>query len=219
MDRYATFHDLEGQSVFITGGGSGIGAALTEGFVAQGAQGRLRAALRRRRLRRRDGGASTARAPLFMPCDITDIAALQAAMAQAAAAHGPITVLVNNAANDPRHPIEGYTRRGVGPRRRRSTCARISSPPRRRCPGMKAAGGGVDRQLLLDLLHDGQRRLSRLHRRQGRHHRPDPRPRPRPRPRQHPRQRADARLGADPAAARPLGDARGASPPISSASA
>ena len=33
----ATFHDLNGASVFITGGGNGIGAALTDGFLAQGA--------------------------------------------------------------------------------------------------------------------------------------------------------------------------------------
>ena len=36
--QFATFHDLEDQSVFITGGGSGIGADLTKGFLSQGAK-------------------------------------------------------------------------------------------------------------------------------------------------------------------------------------
>jgi NAD(P)-dependent dehydrogenase (short-subunit alcohol dehydrogenase family) len=96
------FPDLNGASVFITGGGSGIGAALTEGFLRQGA----RVAF----CQRRDGTAfcdqmqeATGRRPLFLPCDITDIPALEATLAAAAAAHGPITVLVNNAANDQRH--------------------------------------------------------------------------------------------------------------------
>lgn len=34
MTRTATFHDVNGESVFIAGGGSGISAALTEGFLA-----------------------------------------------------------------------------------------------------------------------------------------------------------------------------------------
>ena len=38
MTRTATFHDLEGASIYITGGGSGIGADLTDGFLAQGAK-------------------------------------------------------------------------------------------------------------------------------------------------------------------------------------
>ncbi|PPB80775.1 NAD(P)-dependent dehydrogenase (short-subunit alcohol dehydrogenase family) [Albidovulum inexpectatum] len=105
MTQHVTFHDLKGASVFITGGGSGIGAALTEGFVAQGA----RVAFVQRsdatafcdQIEQRHGIR-----PLFIPCDITDIAALQDAMAQAAAAHGDITVLVNNAANDARHRLE-----------------------------------------------------------------------------------------------------------------
>ncbi len=102
MNVPATFHDLKGASVFITGGGSGIGAALTEGFLRQGAKVAF--------VQRSDSTAfcdemeeATGTRPLFIQCDITDIAALKAAIGQAAEAHGPVTVLVNNAANDKRH--------------------------------------------------------------------------------------------------------------------
>ncbi|GAB4531041.1 MAG: SDR family oxidoreductase [Roseibium sp.] len=102
---YATFPDLDGASVFITGGGSGIGAALTEGFLQQGAKVAF--------VQRSDATAfcddmeeKHGRRPLFLPCDITDIGALTAAMDKAAEANGPIAVLVNNAANDQRHKTE-----------------------------------------------------------------------------------------------------------------
>lgn len=102
MDLNATFRDLEGASVFITGGGSGIGAALTQGFLKQGAKvafvGRSDASEFVERMERETGNR-----PLFVQCDVTDIAALKAAIAHAAHAHGPIGVLVNNAANDQRH--------------------------------------------------------------------------------------------------------------------
>jgi NAD(P)-dependent dehydrogenase (short-subunit alcohol dehydrogenase family) len=52
---------------------------------------------------------ATGNRPLFIQCDITDIPALQTAIAQAAAAHGPITTLVNNAANDKRHTTAEVT--------------------------------------------------------------------------------------------------------------
>ncbi|MBA3324518.1 MAG: SDR family oxidoreductase [Rhodobacteraceae bacterium] len=141
MDRFATFHDLAGQSVFITGGGSGIGAALTEGFVAQGA----RVAF----VQRSDGsefaaavGAAQGATPLFIRCDITDVRALRAAMAQAAEAHGPIAVLVNNAADDTRHPIQGYSVEDWD----RSLAINLRPhffTAQAAAPGMKAAGGGA----------------------------------------------------------------------------
>lgn len=98
----AIFPDLKGASVFITGGGSGIGASITEGFLKQGAQVAF--------VQRSDATAfcdemeaKHGLRPLFIPCDITDVAALKRAIAQAADAHGAIEVLVNNAANDKRH--------------------------------------------------------------------------------------------------------------------
>ena len=105
MTDFPTYPDLRGASVFITGGGSGIGASLTEGFLRQGA----RVAF----VQRSDSTAfveemarETGNRPLFIPCDITDIAALQSAISRASEAHGPVTVLVNNAANDKRHKTE-----------------------------------------------------------------------------------------------------------------
>ena len=96
------FPDLKDRSVFVTGGGSGIGAALTEGLLRQGA----RVAF----CQRSDASAfvdemeaATGNRPLFIPCDLTDLDALRATLDQAAAAHGPIRVLINNAANDKRH--------------------------------------------------------------------------------------------------------------------
>ncbi len=97
-----TYPDLDGASVFVTGGGSGIGASLTEGFLRQGARvafvGRSDASAFVDEMREATGNA-----PLFVKGDITDTARLRAAMDEAAAAHGPISRLVNNAANDQRH--------------------------------------------------------------------------------------------------------------------
>jgi len=101
----ANYPDLNGASVFITGGGSGIGAALTDGFLGQGAKvafvQRSDATAFCDEMERKHGVR-----PLFVSCDITDIPALKAAMDKAVEANGPITVLVNNAANDTRHKTE-----------------------------------------------------------------------------------------------------------------
>lgn len=104
----ATFHDLKDASVFITGGGSGIGASLTEGFLRQGSKvaivGRTDASEFVEKVTEETGNR-----PLFIQCDITDIPALKAAMEASAQAHGPIRVLVNNAANDKRHTTAEVT--------------------------------------------------------------------------------------------------------------
>lgn len=108
MTQTATFHDIKGKSVYITGGGSGIGASLTDGFLAQGANvafiGRSDASSFVAQMEAKHG-----RAPLFLQGDITDIEHLRATMRAATDAHGPIDIQINNAANDDRHSVEDVT--------------------------------------------------------------------------------------------------------------
>jgi NAD(P)-dependent dehydrogenase (short-subunit alcohol dehydrogenase family) len=105
----AIYPDLEGQSVLITGGGSGIGAAITRRFAAQ----KCRVGFidinepASRALAdeiRAEGGSVH-----FEHADLRDIAALQRAIVAIRQANGPITVLVNNAAHDERHDTEAVT--------------------------------------------------------------------------------------------------------------
>ena len=110
LSAFARYPGLKGGSVFVTGGGSGIGAAIVESFVDQGSKTAfvdidVKASEKLvRRLQKRYRIA-----PLFMHCDIRDIPALQAAIARAGREHGPIGTLVNNAANDQRHDWTGVT--------------------------------------------------------------------------------------------------------------
>ena len=102
----ATFADLKGKSVFITGGGSGIGADLTRGFLEQGAH---VAFIGRSDYGRFVGemGDLTGTEPLFCQGDVTDTDQLRSSIDAAEAAHGPLDILVNNAAHDMRFdPME-----------------------------------------------------------------------------------------------------------------
>ena len=108
MTTQPVYPDLKGASVFITGGGSGIGAALTEAFLRQGA----RVAFVQRSDATAfcdDMEAATGNRPRFTACDITDPDALTAAIAEASDAYGRVQVLVNNAANDQRHTLDEVT--------------------------------------------------------------------------------------------------------------
>ena len=104
------FHDLKGQTVFITGGGSGIGAAFTRAFSLQGAKVGF-VSLRQEPAERLCDEIEqlAASRPFFIRCDIRDIDALQEAMVEVRTVLGPISVLVNNAARDTRHRLESMT--------------------------------------------------------------------------------------------------------------
>ncbi len=105
----AIYPSLKGRTVLITGGGSGIGESIVEHFAAQGSKvgfldiaDKPSLALVARLKKKRQ-------TVYFEHCDLTDIAALKAAIAKVRKALGPITILVNNAAHDERHALADVT--------------------------------------------------------------------------------------------------------------
>ncbi len=99
MGAFADYPSLTGRHVFITGGATGIGAALVQAFAAQGST------VSFIDIAVEAGQALAAHlgtAVWFQACDVTSPEGLQAAIAQAAGRSGPVTVLVNNVANDQR---------------------------------------------------------------------------------------------------------------------
>jgi NAD(P)-dependent dehydrogenase (short-subunit alcohol dehydrogenase family) len=101
----AIYPSLRDKRVVVTGGGTGIGAAIVTAFAQQGAEvifvdiavepsRHLAAQLADAPIR-----------PVFRQCDLTDLGAIERFFAHV----GPVDVLVNNAANDDRHSLEDVT--------------------------------------------------------------------------------------------------------------
>ena len=102
-----TYSDLKNKKVFITGGGSGIGASIVEHFCEQKSEvffvdinikdsHKLINKLKKKKFR----------LPKFIECDLLDVEKLQNVIKNIIVSRGPINVLVNNAANDQRHKTE-----------------------------------------------------------------------------------------------------------------
>lgn len=103
------YPSLRNKHVVITGGGSGIGAAVVEYFARQNAHVAFLdiADIESRELERRLADSSTP--PKYYACDLTDMDAVRTVFSRIRSDLGPVEVLVNNAANDDRHSFDAVT--------------------------------------------------------------------------------------------------------------
>jgi NAD(P)-dependent dehydrogenase (short-subunit alcohol dehydrogenase family) len=108
--EFATYPSLRDRVVVITGGGSGIGAVIVESFARQGARvAFLDFAVEPSQALVRGLAEDVTHVPYFAACDLTDITALRARLAEIADELGAVTVLINNPASDDRHSTADIT--------------------------------------------------------------------------------------------------------------
>lgn len=108
------YTDLQDKVVFITGGCSGIGAALVRGFIEQKAKvafvsnDKATGEALNRQLAEALADEQ-GHQPFFQYCDVCDIEQLQNCMNNVSQQLGDIDILINNAARDDRHTLDSLT--------------------------------------------------------------------------------------------------------------
>ena len=133
QEACASYPSLRGKKVLVTGGGSGIGAGIVEGFVTQGSE------VTFFDINGEDSDDLAKRTGArFIRVDLTDIGATRQAIEEL----GSIDVLINNAANDDRHAVRDVTEEYWDDRfnvnlKHQFFCAQAVAP------GMRASGGGA----------------------------------------------------------------------------
>jgi NAD(P)-dependent dehydrogenase (short-subunit alcohol dehydrogenase family) len=142
LEGGASYPSLRGRSVFITGGGSGIGGCMTEAFAKQGSLVAFvdHAEAPSQALVQKIAKAGLPR-PWYRKTDVTDVNALQTAIRDAAQAIGDFHVLINNVASDDRHSLMEVTPEYYDARiavNQRPAFFAIQAV----VPGMKKMGGG-----------------------------------------------------------------------------
>jgi NAD(P)-dependent dehydrogenase (short-subunit alcohol dehydrogenase family) len=108
--KFGRYPSLVGRVALVTGGATGIGESIVTHFGRQGSRVAFLDIQDAAAKQLVDGlTAEGCPAPLYLHCDLTDIAALKHAVDQVLAKLGGVDVLVNNAANDRRHTIDEVT--------------------------------------------------------------------------------------------------------------
>jgi len=140
LSGHASFPSLRGRRVFVTGGASGIGAALVMAFLRQGAAVAF-VDIDMQAAQSLAGLASVDKRLWWRGCDVSDVPALQRAIADASAEMGDFHTLVNNVAVDNRHDFEAvsveFWEQSLAVNQRAAFFAVQSI-----VPGMKRLGGG-----------------------------------------------------------------------------
>ena len=137
------FPEFRDRSVLVSGGGSGIGAAIVEGFAKQGAKVSFIdiAEDESRELAQRLSRDSL-HPVRFHKTDLRDVSAIKQTVEEVAAHSGPISVLVNNAARDDRHDFETVTEE-YWDNNQATNVRHVFFMSQAVAPHMRAAGGGA----------------------------------------------------------------------------
>lgn len=139
----AQFPEFKDCTVLVSGGGSGIGAALVEGFARQGAKVSFLdiAEAESRELAERLS-RETEHPVSFYHTDLRDIDAIRRAVNEVVEKSGPIRVLVNNAAWDDRHEFDDVTE-DYWDNNQAVNLRHVFFTSQAVAPSMRAAGGGA----------------------------------------------------------------------------
>ncbi|WP_183802686.1 SDR family oxidoreductase [Rhizobium sp. BK316] len=139
----AQFPEFRDRAVLVSGGGSGIGAALVEGFARQGAKVSFLdiAEAESRELAERLSGEA-AHPVSFYHTDLRDIDAIRRTVNEVVEKSGPIRVLVNNAAWDDRHEFDDVTE-DYWDNNQAVNLRHVFFTSQAVVPSMRTAGGGA----------------------------------------------------------------------------
>ena len=141
-DQRAVYPSLRDKRVLITGGGSGIGAGLVDGFVAQGARVTFFDIAEADSHALVEALSGAEHPPVFERVDLTDTPSLQSTIQRLSDNEGAFDILINNAGNDDRHTIDQVTP-DYWDNRLAVNLRHLFFAAQSVIPGMKAKGGGV----------------------------------------------------------------------------